>query len=273
MSIPLRDDRITVFGVLNATPDSFSDGGQFVDSQVAIRHAFKLIEDGADIIDLGAESTRPGAEPLHPDEEKARLVPVLEAIQDAGVAVSVDTRHAETMREVLRYPVDLINDVNGFRAPGAVEAVRRSSAGVCVMHMAGDPLTMQQDPAYRSVVSEVAGFLHDRVDVLRSSGVSAERLIVDPGIGFGKKLAHNLALLGSIRQISATTDCPVLIGLSRKSMLGEMTGRAVDERLAASIGGALAAVQNGASILRVHDVAQTRDALTVFYRITEQDRD
>ncbi|MFK7962795.1 MAG: dihydropteroate synthase [Burkholderiaceae bacterium] len=255
-------------GVVNLTPDSFSDGGQFVDSQVAIQHAFKLIKDGADIVDLGAESTRPGAEPLHPDEELARLVPVLEAIQDAGVAVSVDTRHAETMRAVLRYSVDLINDVNGFRAPGAVEAVSGSSAGVCVMHMAGDPLTMQEDPAYRSVVSEVAGFLHDRVDVLRSSGVSANRLIVDPGIGFGKKLAHNLELLGSIRQISVTTDCPVLIGLSRKSMLGEMTGRPVDERLAASIGGALAAVQNGASILRVHDVAQTRDALTVFTRMT-----
>lgn len=257
-------------GVVNLTPDSFSDGGQFVAPEQAIAHAMKLIEDGADIIDLGAESTRPGADPLVPEQELARLVPVLEALKGSNVAVSVDTRHPETMRAVLGYSVDLINDVNGLRAPGAVEAVSASAVGVCIMHMAGNPLTMQQDPVYRSVVSEVSGFLHDRVAVLRSSGVESSRLIVDPGIGFGKELGHNLQLLADIREIEAVCGCPVLIGLSRKSMLGELTGRSVTQRLAASVGGALAAIVNGASILRVHDVAETRDAMTVFNTMTER---
>jgi len=257
-------------GVVNLTPDSFSDGGQFAAPEQAIAHAMKLIEEGADIVDVGAESTRPGADPLDPEQELARLVPVLEALKNANVAVSVDTRHPETMRAVLGYSVDLINDVNGLQAPGAIEAVSGSDVGVCIMHMSGDPLTMQQDPVYRSVVSEVSGFLHDRLAVLHSWGVDGSRLIVDPGIGFGKKLSHNLQLLADIREIEAVCNCPVLIGLSRKSMLGDLTARSVTERLAASLGGALAAVVNGASILRVHDVAETRDAMTVFNTMTER---
>ena len=254
-------------GIVNLTPDSFSDGGRKLSVQQAIDCAHELVEAGADIIDLGAESTRPGATAVPPDLELERLQPVLAALTDVGAALSVDTRHTETMREVLRGPVDLINDVNALQAPGAVEVVAASQVGVCVMHRQGSPATMQVAPVYRSVVTEVSDFLYGRLAVLRSQGVTNERLMVDPGIGFGKNLAHNLALLEQIRLLGARCGCPVLIGLSRKSMLGELTGRPVQERLGASLGGALAAVANGARIVRVHDVAATRDALTVFTAI------
>lgn len=257
-------------GVVNLTPDSFSDGGAYSDPAAAIAHAYELVRYGADIVDLGAESTRPGAQAVPPALEIDRLLPVLEGLRDLPAAISIDTRHPQTMRAVLRYPVDLINDISALQGDGAPELLAQSGVGVCLMHMQGGPPTMQQAPVYRSVVSEVAGFLHSRVESARAAGISGDRILVDPGIGFGKKLAHNLALLGQSRHIARVCGCPVLIGLSRKSMLGELTGKAVDFRLAGSIGGALAAVSAGARVVRVHDVAATHDALTVYRSIISE---
>lgn len=262
-----NDDRPLIMGVVNLTPDSFSGGRQYDTAQQAIDHAHQMVEAGADIVDFGAESTRPGAIALTPGIEQDRLLPVLAGLGEISAAVSVDTRHADTMRAVLRYPVDLINDVNALFDEGAVEAVHGAQVGICLMHMRGNPLTMQQAPVYQSVVSEIGGFLHSRVCKLRSSGIAADRLIVDPGIGFGKTLTHNLELLKQIRFLETLCGCPVLIGLSRKSMIGELTGKPVTDRLGGSIGGALAALVGGARVLRVHDVAATRDALTVFKAI------
>ena len=254
-------------GVLNLTPDSFSDGGLFLAPTAALDRASQLIEEGADILDLGAESTRPGAAPVDPEVEFERLAPLIDALGSQPIALSVDTRNVGTMRRVLAMGVDMINDVRALSDPGALEALANSAAGACLMHMQGDPLTMQRAPAYRSVVGEISAFLHDRVNRAMQAGVPADRLLVDPGIGFGKTLEHNLALVREVATIEAVCGRPVLVGLSRKSMLGALTGRAVHERLAASLGGALAAVLHGAKVLRVHDVAATRDALEVFERI------
>jgi dihydropteroate synthase len=256
-------DRPLVMGILNLTPDSFSDGGRWQTPVAAIDQAMKLIDEGADILDLGAESTRPGAAPVTAEHELQRLAPVLKALADAPVPVSVDTRKPEVMQAVLDLGADMINDVEGFATPAAIEAVRGFSAACCVMHMKGDPRTMQADPVYHDVVLDVRNCLAERVSALQTAGVSRSRIVVDPGIGFGKTLAHNLALVARLREL-AVDDCPVLIGLSRKSMLGALTGRGVDDRLAGSLAGMLAAVAAGARIVRVHDVAATRDALVVW---------
>lgn len=259
-------DRPLVMGVVNVTPDSFSDGGRYAAADAAVAHALRLVEEGADIVDIGGESTRPGAAPLAPDEEARRVLPVLEALGGCGRPLSVDTRHPETMRAALAAGADMINDVGGFRAPGAIEAVAAGSAALCVMHMLGEPATMQAAPAYRDVVDEVRKFLAQRVDALQAAGVGRDRLVVDPGIGFGKTQADNLRLLRALDRLAAL-GAPVLVGVSRKSLIGQLTGQPVDRRLAGSLGGALAAVARGARILRVHDVAATQDALAVWWAV------
>jgi len=259
-------DRPRIMGILNLTPDSFSDGGLWQDPGRARAHAWQMIEDGADLLDLGAESTRPGAPPVPANEEWRRLSPVLEALMDCGVPLSVDTRKPEVMREALALGADLINDVAGFRDPASIDAVRGSRAAVGVMHMQGDPQTMQQAPVYTDVLDEVLGFLARQQASLLAAGLSADRIVLDPGIGFGKTLEHNLTLL---RQLSTLRiqGAAVLVGLSRKSMIQALTDQPVAQRLAGSLGGALGAALQGADILRVHDVRATRDALTVFEAI------
>lgn len=260
--------RPLVMGVLNLTPDSFSDGGRWSDTGSAVEHATAMIDDGADLIDLGAESTRPGAPIVPADLELSRLVPVIRALADCGRPLSVDTRKPQVMRAVLDLGVDMINDVSGFSDPQAIAAVSDSRAACCVMHMLGDPLTMQQDPVYRDVVREVRQMLADRADALQAAGIDRSRIVIDPGIGFGKTLEHNLALLASLPGLVAL-GLPVLVGVSRKSMLGALTGRAVDRRLPASLAAMLAAVAGGAHIVRVHDVPETVDALRVWQAIRD----
>jgi dihydropteroate synthase len=250
-------------GVVNVTPDSFSDGGRFLEPAAAIAHAQQLIEEGADILDIGAESSRPGAAAVvSAEEELRRLLPVLRGLRDAPVPLSVDTIKPEVMRAVLAEGAAMINDINALRAPGAIAAVAASDAAVCLMHMQGDPGTMQQHPSYGDVVAEVKDFLQQRVDAVRAAGITLERISVDPGFGFGKTLEHNLELLRHLREFGVS-GLPVLAGWSRKSSLGRITGKPAGDRLAASIAAALIAAQNGAGILRVHDVAATRDALAV----------
>jgi dihydropteroate synthase len=259
-TLPLR--RPLIMGIVNVTPDSFSDGGRFLDPTAAIEHAAHLVEEGTDILDIGGESTRPGAERVSADEELARVLPVLRALRDLPVPVSVDTLKPEVMRAVLGEGASMINDVNALRAPGALEAVRGSSCGLCLMHMQGEPHTMQASPHYDDVVAEVRAFLAQRVAACEAAGIARERLVIDPGFGFGKSGRHNLALLrglGALRDVGV----PVLAGLSRKSTLGTITGRGSEDRLAASLAAALLAVERGAAIVRVHDVAATRDALLV----------
>jgi dihydropteroate synthase len=259
-------ERPLVMGVVNLTADSFSDGGRWCDPAVAIAHAQRLVEEGADLLDLGAESTRPGAPPVPAEIELQRLLPVLRALTDCGRPLSVDTRKPEVMRVVLAHGADMINDVAAFGSAEAIDAVRGSEAGCCVMHMLGDPLTMQQAPVYRDVVQEVRSFLAARCAALQHAGVDASRIVVDPGIGFGKTLAHNLELLAKLPELQAD-GFPVLVGVSRKSMIGALTGREVGERLPGSLAAMLAAVARGARIVRVHDVAATLDALTVWNAI------
>lgn len=261
-----------VMGVINLTPDSFSDGGQFSTLSDAIDHAVRLIEEGADVLDLGAESTRPGAQALSADNELARLVPVLRQVRQLGRPISIDTRKPEVMRAALAEGADMINDVSGFVAPEAIDAVRGSGCAVCVMHMQGEPSTMQQAPTYRSVVSEVRTFLQDRLDALCAAGLDADRVVLDPGIGFGKTLDHNLMLLHQLSHL-ASLGRPLLIGVSRKAMIGQLTGQPVDRRLAGSIAGALACVERGASMVRVHDVRATVDALRVWRAVQQRPED
>lgn len=251
-------------GILNLTPDSFSDGGRFNSLESALTHAEQMISAGVDIIDIGAESSRPGAVPLPLDQELERLLPVVYALRDCGRPLSIDTYKPEVMCEVVAAGADMINDINGFGSPGAVEAVRDSDCGLCVMHMQRDPQTMQVKPHYKDVVSEVTVFLQERVEQLKAKGIASDRLTIDPGFGFGKTLTHNIALLQNIKQIQHALQLPLLAGLSRKSMLAEITGRPVQDRLAGSLTLALVAAANGAQILRVHDVAETVDALKVW---------
>ena len=256
-------ERPLVMGIVNITPDSFSDGGRFLAPAAAIAQARRLAADGADIIDLGAESTRPGAAGIAEAEELERVLPVLDALQDLALPISVDTMKPAVMRAAIERGAAMINDVNALLAPGAIEAVRESDCALCVMHMQGAPRTMQVDPRYEDVVAEVRQFLADRVAALRAGGVAQNRIVIDPGFGFGKTDTHNLSLL---RELPKLTDLgvPVLAGWSRKSSLGRITGRPSEERLAGSVAAALIAVQRGARIVRVHDVAQTRDALAVW---------
>jgi len=255
--------RPLVMGILNVTPDSFSDGGHFVDPARALRHARTMAADGADLIDVGGESTRPGAKPVPEDEELARIVDIVRTLAREGMAVSVDTRKPTVMRAVIAEGAAMINDVSALSAPGALDACAGSSVGVCLMHMRGEPATMQQAPRYDDIVSEVCEYLGRRAEACVAAGIARERIVIDPGFGFGKTLAHNLLLLRGLNEIAAL-GLPVMAGLSRKSSLGQITGRPSDDRLPASLAAALVAVARGAAIVRVHDVRETIDALKVW---------
>jgi dihydropteroate synthase len=253
-----------VMGIVNVTPDSFADGDAARDTHAAIALCERLVGEGADVLDIGGESTRPGAAPVPADVELARVVPVLAAAVELGVPVSIDTRCAQVMRVALDLGVDIVNDIEALRAAGALETVAAyPSCGVCLMHMQGDPRGMQQRPSYRDVVVEVAAFLRERVDACEAAGIDRARIVVDPGIGFGKTPDQNLELLRRQRELLAIGR-PLLIGWSRKSTLGRITGRPVEERVAASVAAAVMAVERGARIVRVHDVAATVDALAVW---------
>lgn len=256
-------ERPLIMGVVNVTPDSFSDGGLFADPAQAIAQARRLIDEGADILDIGGESTRPGSAPVPFAEERRRVLPVIENLSACGVPVAVDTRKPQLMREALAAGASMINDINALGAAGAIEAVAASDAAVCLMHLRGDPRTMQDAPAYDDVVREVRDYLRGRVAAAEAAGIARGRIVVDPGFGFGKTLEHNLALLRGLHSF-AELGGALLAGLSRKSMLGQLTGREVGERVYAGVAAALAAVKNGAHIVRVHDVAATRDALAVW---------
>ncbi len=253
-----------IMGVLNVTPDSFSDGGSFHSLEAAISRAEQMIEAGVDIIDIGGESTRPGAAPLPLDEELRRILPVVFALRDCGKPLSIDTYKPAVMVEAIAAGADMINDISGFRDPAALTAVKESDCALCIMHMVSDPQRMQQDPSYQDVVQQVGDFLRERIAHIEACGIKRERLSIDPGFGFGKTLEHNLALLKNIRPIATSLGLPLLAGMSRKSMLGNITGRPVEQRLAGSLAAALVAATNGAAILRVHDVAETIDALKVW---------
>lgn len=260
--------RPLVMGILNVTPDSFSDGGRYAALELALSRAEQMIAEGVDIIDIGGESTRPGAAPLPLAEELHRVMPVLYALRDCGKPLSIDTYKPEVMREALVAGADMINDINGLRADGAVAAVRDSDCGLCIMHMQGTPSTMQREPAYQDVTAEVTTFLRERALFLQQQGIERDRLCVDPGFGFGKTLAHNLTLLKDIGQIQASLDLPLLAGLSRKGMIGALTGKPPEQRLAGSVAAALVAVARGARLVRVHDVAETVDALRIWQAVT-----
>ena len=251
-------------GILNVTPNSFSDGGRFLDPARAIEQGLLLHEQGADLVDVGGESTRPGADAVAPQEELDRVIPVVEALVAAGVAVSVDTMKPEVMRAALGAGCAVVNDVNGFRAAGAVEAVARAPVGLVAMHMQGTPATMQKEPRYDDVAAEVGAFLRGRAGALEAAGVAPERIALDPGFGFGKTLEHNLLLFRGLPAL-ASMGYALLVGVSRKRMIGELTGgRPPAERAAGSVAAAVLAAQNGAAILRVHDVRETVDALNVW---------
>lgn len=257
--------RPQVMGIVNVTPDSFSDGGQHADIRSALVHCEQLIQDGVDILDIGGESTRPGAPILSPDDEWARLSGVLVEAVKLGIPVSVDTCKPEVMARALDVGVDIINDVRGLEAPGAEQVVAgHGQCGVCLMHMQGLPPTMQAQPAYRDVVADVRDYLLSRANALLTQGVAHDRICLDPGVGFGKTPEHNLDLLRRQSEL-LTLGWPLLIGWSRKSTLGYLTGRPVEDRLAASLAAALAGIQRGAHVVRVHDVAATVDALKIWH--------
>lgn len=256
-------DAPRVMGIVNVTPDSFSDGGRGV--REALAHAETLLGEGAHILDVGGESSRPGAGPVGLEEELARVLPVLRELLKLGVPVSVDTYKTEVMRAALDLGADIINDIAALRSTGAVGVVAaHPRCGVCLMHMRGEPRSMQQDTGYADVVGEVREFLAGRCDLLRAAGVSASRIVLDPGIGFGKGVTDNFALLAGQRALTALGH-PVLAGWSRKSSIGAVTGRSVAQRMVGSVAAALAAVQYGARVIRVHDVAATVDALAVWH--------
>lgn len=253
-----------VMGIVNVTPDSFSDGGRFLAPVDALAHGLTLVREGAAILDVGGESTRPGAEPVSVPEELARVIPVIEAlVSELDVPVSVDTTKPAVMRAAVRAGATIINDVNALRAPEAMQVAAETGAAVCLMHMRGEPRTMQVDPVYADVVSEVRDFLGRRVEAALTSGVAPDHVVIDPGFGFGKTLAHNLALLSGLDRF-AETGLPLMVGISRKSMIGKLLGGApAAGRLYGSVAAAVIAAMKGAQILRVHDVKPTVDALTV----------
>lgn len=252
-----------VMGVLNVTPDSFSNDGRFADVDAAVEQALRMVEAGAGLIDVGGESTRPGAQAVEAEEEIRRVVPVIEALATrAGVPISVDTSKPAVMTAATRAGASMVNDVRALREPGALEAAADTQAAICLMHMQGEPRTMQADPRYGDVVAEVRDFLRERTAACQAGGIKRDRLLIDPGIGFGKRLEHNLALLAGLPALTGL-GWPVLVGVSRKSMFGALLGRAVDERLAGGIAAATAAILAGASIVRTHDVAATVDAVKV----------
>lgn len=268
-----QHSRPLVMGILNVTPDSFSDGGRFQSLELALSRAEQMIAEGVDIIDIGGESSRPGVAPLPLDEELRRVMPVLYALRDCGKPLSIDTYKPEVMREAIAADVDMINDINGFRAQGALEAVADSACGLCIMHMQGDPQSMQRDPRYQDVMQDVSEFFRERLLAAQQAGIARERLCIDPGFGFGKTLEHNLALLRHLGQLQTELDLPVLAGISRKSMIGGITGKPVEARLAGSLAAALFATVQGAQILRVHDVAETVDALKVWLAASDNNKE
>lgn len=271
-SLPMSgaDFRPLVMGILNVTPDSFSDGGLHGSLDLAITHAENMIAEGVDIIDIGGESTRPGAPPVSLEEELRRIMPVIYALRDCGKPLSIDTRRPAVMRAAVDAGADMINDIEGFRAEGALAAISDTDCALCIMHMQGEPKTMQLNPHYEDVVVEVSAFLHERVRAAREAGIARNRLCIDPGFGFGKTTGHNLQLLTHIAQLQAGLQLPLLAGLSRKSMLGMITGRPVEQRMVASVSAALMATLHGARILRVHDVAETIDALKIWQAVEQQ---
>ncbi len=255
--------RINIMGVLNVTPDSISDGGRFIESAAAIEHAKQLIEQGADILDIGGESTRPGAAPVSASEEIERTIPVIEAIRRfSDIPISIDTSKPEVMTAATAAGVDMINDVWALRQPGAMQAAAASGLPICLMHMLGEPGSMQNDPHYDDVVNEVRQFLQQRCEIAIAAGIFADRLLIDPGFGFGKTLQHNLQLLDNLASFKQS-GYPLLVGISRKSMLGLILDKPVGQRLYGSIAAAVIAALAGADIIRVHDVAETRDALAL----------
>lgn len=254
--------RPLIMGIINTTPDSFSDGGRYVDLDAAMRRADAMIADGADIIDIGGESTRPFAPPVSLNEELDRTIPLLEKLQGHGVALSIDTYKPEVMSAALTAGADMINDIRALRQPGAIETVRESNCGLCVMHMHGDPTSMQSEPCVDNVIEKVTDFLAKRTNTLLENGVERERICVDPGFGFGKTIEQNYALLKHL-ELTASSY-PLLAGMSRKSMLRDKTGRAPLDNLSSSVAAAVLAVERGAAIVRVHDVAETRDALNIW---------
>lgn len=253
-----------VMGIVNLTPDSFSDGGRFDTVGAALAHCETLIRDGADILDLGGESSRPGAQPLSWQDEWQRVQPVLQAALALGCPISLDTTKPQLMERALAMGVDIVNDIHALQTPAAEAAVAaHPSCGVCLMHMQGQPQAMQVAPAYADVVREVRDFLSERIDALRCRGVAAQRIVIDPGIGFGKTVQHNVELLRRQSEL-LSLGCPLLVGWSRKSALGAITGKPTQDRISASVAAALASVQRGARVVRVHDVAATVDALKVW---------
>jgi dihydropteroate synthase len=260
-TLPL--ERPLIMGIVNVTPDSFSDGGRYATTEAAVAHARALIEEGADILDIGGESTRPGAEPVPLPEERRRVLPVIEALAGCGRPISIDTRKPQLMREAIAAGASLVNDIDALESPDALRIVASASVAVCLMHKQGEPRTMQHDPRYDDVVREVRDYLQERMEAALEAGIGRERIIVDPGFGFGKTPEHNIALLRHLPELT-TLGVPVLAGLSRKAMLGRLTGRAAQDRVHASVAAALFAADRGARILRVHDVTETYDALTVW---------
>lgn len=253
-----------VMGILNVTPDSFSDGGRYQHLDQALNHAEKMIRDGVDIIDIGGESTRPGATPLSLQEELDRVMPAIFALRDCGKALSIDTRKPEVMREAVIAGVDMVNDVGGFGLLAAREAVAQSEVGLCVMHMQNTPSDMQLQPQYKDVNREIIDFLREKIALLATHGVARERICVDPGFGFGKTLAHNIEIFEQLSSYSSELGAAVLVGVSRKSMIGVLTGKPIEQRMAGSVAAALFAAKQGAHLIRVHDVAETVDALKVW---------
>jgi len=259
----LEADKAIVMGILNTTPDSFSDGGQFNSSETAINHALKMIQEGADIIDVGGESTRPGAAAVSVEDEMERVVPVIKALREqSDVCISIDTSKPEVMRAAVRAGASLVNDVNGLREIGALDVCAELDVPVCVMHMQGEPRTMQESPCYDDVLEDVKSFLQERINECVTAGIRQENIIIDPGFGFGKTLQHNLQLLQQLDEFEVL-GMPVLVGLSRKSMLGLILDSPVEQRLHASVAAAVLAWTKGAKIFRVHDVKPTVDALKV----------
>jgi len=260
--------RPLVMGIVNVTPDSFSDGGKHSSAALAISHAYKLIDEGADLLDIGGESTRPGAQSVCIQEELDRVLPVIESLQGAPLPISIDTCKSEVMQAAIAAGARMVNDINALQDAAAMHAVVSSNIAVCLMHKQGNPQTMQVQPEYKDVVADVSEFLRMRINEAEAAGIKRERIVIDPGFGFGKTLAHNLALLRELKAMTVM-GVPVLAGLSRKSMLGRVTGQEVGERMTSSVVAALIAVQRGASIVRVHDVKETVDALKIWSAISE----
>ena len=255
--------RPLVMGILNITPDSFSDGGKYLDFSDALKRAHAMIEEGVDIIDIGGESTRPGSDPVSIDEELKRITPIIEALKrDSDIAISVDTYKPEVMKEVIDMDVAMINDVYALTQPGAIDVIKKSEVGICLMHMQGTPKTMQINPTYKNVVSEVQLFLKGRAEMLISEGIDQSRIILDPGFGFGKTFEHNIEMLKKLESFQSL-KFPLLVGLSRKSFIRKILNGEHDDHLSGSISAAIFSVLKGAKILRVHDVKETLSALKI----------